>query len=529
MAFLLLNGIPVPCALQAQSQGTPRLIGERVTAFSGRTRSTVRGHIRTWSLATPPIPIADARALELALASQYPLVAGGDLVDGIETPVIGQLDAIRHRKYADGQLAVVEFTLQDAEPYQPILFWLRADRALPAGAAFSRASAAWYFDRTGILREAGPNVPRVEWIDLDGDGVRETQTALLEPAATNLLLDSCNLPASGSAWGSTSNFTVSAAASIFQGQTAWRHQNLGLVSSVNRSQGVGTFSGQPETSSLIVENVDATTTDLSIFDSTLQAHVCLGRLTWATGQASIAAGAGTVLAQKLANAGPNGGPVYRLMVTGTGTAGNQRRIAVYPSGAPRNTQTAIVHHVQHEVGAVATSPIVTTTAAVTRAADSLRFPWPHAPQAMTVYLCGIELGVAALSTFTRGLWGISGAGARVGIWGASGQYRVEMTDSSGGFASSVAPITFAIGDRFELVFRWWSDGRLRLEAARNGGAPVQGNTATPPWGGLLPAWGAQVMYIGARAAGNEGPAAWMDAVVLRGAGWTMDQIRRLVA
>src|SRR5690606_22905486 len=172
MAFLTLNGTPVPCALQAQSQGTPRLIGERATAFSGRTRSTVRGHIRTWSLATPPIPLADARALELALASQYPLVAGGDLMCGIEPPVIGQRDASRHRKYADGERAVVEFTLQDAEPYQPILFWLRADRALPAGAAFSRTSSAWYVDRDGILREVGPHVPRIEWYDLDSDGVR---------------------------------------------------------------------------------------------------------------------------------------------------------------------------------------------------------------------------------------------------------------------------------------------------------------------------------------------------------------------
>src|SRR5690606_27584492 len=468
-------------------------------------------------------------ALELVLASQYPIVAGGDLMGGVETPVIGQLDAIRHRKYADGERAVVEFTLQDAEPYQPILFWLRADRALPAGAAFSRASSAWYVDRDGILREAGPHVPRVEWLDLDGNGVRDTPATLLEPAATNLLLDSCNLPASGSAWGTTSNFSVSASTSIFAGQTAWRHQNLGLMSSAGRSQAFGTFSGQAETASVIVEGVDATLTDLSIRDTTAGAHVCLGRLAWATGQASVQSGTGTVIARKLANAGPNGGPVYRLMVTGTGTAGNQRSIIIYATGVPTNTQTVTVHHVQYETGAVATSPIVTTTAAVTRAADSLRFPWPHAPQAMTVYLRGIELGVAVLSTFMRGLWGISGTGARVGIWAASRQYRVEMTDSSGGFASSVAPITFAIGDRFELVFRWWSDGRLRLEAARNGGAPVQGNTATPPWGGLLPAWGAQVMYIGARAAGNEGPAAWMDAVVLRGAGWTMDQIRRLVA
>src|SRR5690606_27473791 len=183
---------------------------------------------------------------ELALASQYALVAGGDLMGGVETPVIGQLDVIRHRKYADGERAVVEFTLQDAEPYQPILFWLRADRPLPAGAAFSRASTATYIARDGIPRGAGPHAPRVEWLDLDGNGVRETPATLLEPAATNLLRDSCNLPASGSAWGSTSNFTVSPATSSFAGPTAWRHQNRGLVAPAGRRQPPGTFAGQPE-------------------------------------------------------------------------------------------------------------------------------------------------------------------------------------------------------------------------------------------------------------------------------------------
>src|SRR5690606_39302876 len=103
------------------------------------------------------IPLADARALELVLASQYPIVAGGDLMGGVETPVIGQLDAIRHRKYADGERAVVEFTLQDAEPYQPILFWLRAGRSVPAGLSVSRPTPGTYEDRNGVLRVADPN------------------------------------------------------------------------------------------------------------------------------------------------------------------------------------------------------------------------------------------------------------------------------------------------------------------------------------------------------------------------------------
>src|SRR5690606_7652024 len=114
-----------------------------------------------------------------------------------------------------------------------------------------------------------------------------------------------------------------------------------------------------------------TLTDLAIRDTTAGANVCIGRLAWATGEAIVQSGTGIVRAQKLADAGPNGGPVYRLMVTATGTAGNQRQIRLYATGIPTNTQTVIIHHVQHEVGSIATSPIVTAASTLTRAADVL--------------------------------------------------------------------------------------------------------------------------------------------------------------
>lgn len=413
----------------------------------------------------------------------------------------------------------------DPRYYEPeVLFRYHAGWA---GLSHSRASTATLIDRTGTLLEVGPDVPRIEWLDLDGDGVRETPTVLLEPAATNLLLDSCNLPASGSAWGSTSNFTVSPAASIFQGQTAWRHQNLGLAPSVNRSQGVGTFSGQPETASVIVENVDATETALSLFHPTLGTHICRGRLTWATGQASVQSGAGTVRAQKLADAGPNGGPVYRLIVTGTGTAGDQRRIVVYPSGTSQNTQTAIVHHVQHEVGEVATSPIVTTTAAVTRAADVLTFPWGHAPRPMTGYLRFVERGAVAMTGASRVLLQI-GTGTTaprlfVGAISTGTTYRVSFSTPTSSVASML-PIAPSIGSRVELLWRLHADGSVQIEQSIDGGTPVVAARSSAI--GLPAAWSGQVMRLsGVPSGAIEAPAAWSDAIVLRGAGWTMDQVR----
>src|SRR5690606_16321199 len=49
-----------------------------------------------------------------------------------------------------------------------------------------------------ILRQAAAGVPRIEWYDLDGDGVHETPTLRLEPARTNMLLWSDDF--SQSAW-----------------------------------------------------------------------------------------------------------------------------------------------------------------------------------------------------------------------------------------------------------------------------------------------------------------------------------------
>ena len=49
----------------------------------------------------------------------------------------------------------------------------------------TRASDGSYIERDGVLKSADTNVPRVEWIDTDADGTRDTPTLLLEGARTN--------------------------------------------------------------------------------------------------------------------------------------------------------------------------------------------------------------------------------------------------------------------------------------------------------------------------------------------------------
>ncbi|HEX6937902.1 MAG TPA: hypothetical protein VF158_00720, partial [Longimicrobiales bacterium] len=280
--------------------------------------------------------------------------------------------------------------------------------------AFQRAGPATFFGRDGRARQAAAGRPRVESLDLDGDGVREAGVLLLEAGRGNVLFDSSNFAPAGTAWTGEASFTLEPVASLIDGQTAYKHTNLGASSFRSRSQLRGVFTGSPETFYAIIENVDATESALSIFDDATDTHVCRARLVWSTGAASVALGSGSVYAERLAATGPNGGPVWLLAVTAAGTAGNARMAVLYPTGVGTNTQSAIIHHAQYEEAPFHSSPIVTTASAgATRAADGFVQPFGHAPQAMTLYVRFVDLGTG-LGGGSQGVFYIGDA-ARAGL------------------------------------------------------------------------------------------------------------------
>ena len=83
-------------------------------------------------------------------------------------------------------------------------------RVAPVPYAFSRAdisTCATWIDRNGVLHTAAAGIPRIELVDLDGDGIRETPGVLLESGRTNALTRSEELD--NGAWG-LSGATVSA-------------------------------------------------------------------------------------------------------------------------------------------------------------------------------------------------------------------------------------------------------------------------------------------------------------------------------
>src|SRR5690606_22720039 len=121
-----------------------------------------------------------------------------------------------------------------------------------------------------------------------------------------------------------------------------------------------------------------------------------------------------------------GGLVWREF-TGASTANlsGTDYLAIYASTTSAAGKTIRIAGHQVEQGVVPSSLILGSPAPVTRAADVLTFPWPHAPQAMTGYLRFVERGAIAYSD-TRVLFQIGTGGTQPRLWVRSEEHTTEL-------------------------------------------------------------------------------------------------------
>ena len=238
--------------------------------------------------------------------------------------------------------------------------------ALADVVTFTRASTATYWAIDGKLKTAVSDAPRFEYDRITGAslGLR------VEASSTNLLLHSADI--SNAVWIGTANFTLTPVLSVIEGQTAHRVQNAGTLASRSIRQTAGVAVGGGETASWLYETGTAANALFGIRDETANAWLYSVTVDLAT--LSITPFTGTGRARVIdRGVGPNGGRLLEIHVTASAIAGNVTAAWVYPTGTPINTDTAILHHAQHERLPSATSPIVTTASAVTRAADAARY------------------------------------------------------------------------------------------------------------------------------------------------------------
>jgi hypothetical protein len=388
------------------------------------------------------------------------------------------------------------------------LFYWKAGNQLP-GMAFTRAGTALARGSDGIYASVAANILRTDWAFIDGV---LRPTTLLEAPRANVLLDSAEIDATGSAnWAGT--WTQAVATSVFEGETAQRYTNDGVTSSNPVSQNTPTVVGTLTTSSVIVENVDAVTTEFGLRDETVGGFVVRAQYTWSTNAIAISASAeGTsvgVRAIVLAEGGPNGGKIVRLEAFAVASnPGNAGRLYIYPTGVGINSLSAILHHAQYESGRVATSPIVTTTVALARpdekmtAAPGFMMEDIRAAGGATFYQEWIERGTAWAAGSSTRYWQV-GNDRRLLIFSSSsgngtidGSFFATGIGSATSGPSTVVPIGSPAAARL-LVYRDPADSlwKVQLGVSVDGAAEVLGAVST--FGATLPDFDVDLMTFAA--------------------------------
>ena len=334
----------------------------------------------------------------------------------------------------------------------------------------------------------------------------EPEGLLLERAQTNELTGPFDINTTATPWSGNTLFTVTEAPSIYEGETAWRHANLGAASSRARGQVIGVWTNETESLSIDVENVDSVSTAIGMRDTDNSVWIGLGVFTWATGSiVDHGTSVGTDLAfeaRRLSVAGPSGGEVYRLTVKAKIAAidaGNARRDYLYLTGVGTNTDTAIIHAVNHVESGHIGSP-----ADASRVTETMYWSPPPKAQAMVAYyrtLLDSSISEISAESAVR-FWSIYDdaylhPGIYVGIdTASSGRYFVQHEAAAGDSSfTSANGFAFAGNDLCECVMVLFANGSVRIMGRTNGGAITASTLGLTPTAATINDWSEDKLAI----------------------------------
>jgi hypothetical protein len=358
---------------------------------------------------------------------------------------------------------------------------------------FTRAGQKWVPDRNGMLVPCAHSVPPLATVGGE-------EVLLLEAASTNLVLRSQEL---GNAAWSSSGVTVTADAARAPDGTLTMDLLTAAATTSLLSQDV-TFTGNGEKvfSCFVREFSSSALPQFLIYDNTAAADRHRVTLTWTAGIPSLStiAGAGTLFS-----------PVWyfndgwRIAFSATGViAANTNRVVIYPD---RNIGTGAVYvwGVQAENQAAPSTYMPTAGATASRVADALYFPYLPAPQALTVYYRGIEVGlrVMALATATGAhLWTMTDATdanprLRMNCLGSNGRYQFQRTLADGTqytAASSSDAAQPSTGEVFESRGVLYAPGNL-ISGLQAASESVEATGADARTAALESAWSGQRLYF----------------------------------
>lgn len=371
---------------------------------------------------------------------------------------------------------------------------------------------------------AGTGVARTSHYVTPTGASAPIQTLLLEPQRTNVALRSQEL--GNAAWtdvGSpivTSNSTIAPDGTL----TADTIQDDSAVAGEARRQTITIANDSTSWCGSIFVRVQSTTPTANVClnvrltgGTTVDAYVVVNPQTGA----SVTTGSALAGVERI-------GDYWRIYVTATNnTTGNTSLLlTAFPAFATTLTTTldvtaqgsAVFWGAQAENAIVLSSYIKTEGTTVTRNADSLYFPFTAPPQAMTVYVRGVEKGQRYEPSSY--VWQISQTNnnPRVHLNRTAGtaQVQFQTVNTAGTFTTVARPVggDTVLGDLVEYRCILSSDGTVNLAVTLNNGSEL---ISTPVAGTALEAaWSGQRLWVGMNGATNVGLFAFTNLIIAAG-------------
>lgn len=361
-----------------------------------------------------------------------------------------------------------------------LFYWKSEDGVLARIGAHlptvSRSTVGAHQEWGGKLDTAWPaNKPRHQWVQAKGVWRRGL---ILEPSRTNEFLNS------DTDVGTLSNLTstANAAAAPNGSLTATRIEEAAVTDRHIAFMSTTTTAGQHYSYSRFFRKGTRRYVRLAMHSGSASEYSVI--LDFDTGNVSTG-GTGTDISLLGAGAEPVGNGWYRVWIAATTNVA----LTLYPLFAPSNAVDHTVNYSyagstsenlftwghQLEVGhKYPTSYIPTTTAAVTRGADSFYWSTAPDPQPMAVYCRFVESGTAYGGTTNRVLQlGTSGVtGAVLDLARANNSSNVYMLDHWNGTSviNSILSASPPIGSLVELVGLLFTDGSVKVIQSINGAA-----------------------------------------------------------
>lgn len=388
----------------------------------------------------------------------------------------------------------------------PKTLFIASPSGFDPGYTFTRAGSAFQINSDGVLESVSTDLLRIDHLDLDDDGIRETQAFKLEEESTNLITRSDEFDDAD--W-TLNNVTVEAntgeAADASTGadlvvpstltNTHNVGQTLGVTDSVDHALTVYASPGGYDFVSLRVLGNGTANAARAHFELTSSGAVV----------DSDVLGSGTLTATRIDRLRDG---IYRCTLIGqisTSTAldadffvaetSSQMATSWAGAGSSGGLGVFMWGAQLEDDRSAATSLMLSSAAALTRNDDTLFFEFTTPPQEMTVYVKFVEQGTVLLAASER-VFHIGAATNSVDprlTCIVSGGFYAIFHDNGITIPSATLAIAPSVGDTVELRIVLNSDGSVTIGQSINGGAETTASDATKAM--LGSAWADTRFYL----------------------------------